>query len=110
MLSLTHNNVVLGFDCYYDGSSYRSSGAVSNYQIAKTGNQLRVTYAFGTAQGSVPSLQIASSSGNFICNQNAIVAGNFNSSGQPAILLDTYRLALIYIRLLTTGILLLQLK
>lgn len=84
--SQQHNNIVLGFDTYWDGSTYRSSNASSNFQLGKVTNQLKVLYGSGTAQGSVPALSVASfwdTSGGLTCNQNLNVGGNFNSTGQP---------------------------
>ena len=73
IMSLQHNNIFLGFDTYYDGSTYRSSNSGSNFLIGKTSNSFRVLCGSGAAQGTVPTLSVASSwdaSGNFTCNQN----------------------------------------
>jgi len=86
--SQQHNNIVVGFDVYWDGSSYRSANSSSNFQIGKVTNQLKVLYGSGTASGSVPSLSVATywdTSGNLTQNNNLSVAGTFSSSGQPAL-------------------------
>ena len=41
--SQQHNNIVIGFDTYWDGSTYRSSNSSSNCQLGKVTKQLKVS-------------------------------------------------------------------
>lgn len=54
-----HNNVSLCFDCYLDGSNFRSSHSGSNYAIRKVSNQLQFIYDSGVPAGSVATQNIA---------------------------------------------------
>ena len=91
MLNLTHNNIMMGFDTYFDGSAFRSSHAVSNFQIGKNSNQLRVLYnQTATAQGSVVPMLVASYwdvAGNFVCNQS-ISGPSLSLSAQPTLMMS----------------------
>ena len=41
LLSQKHHNVGVGFDTYFDGSTYRSSKSSSNFLFGKFTNQLQ---------------------------------------------------------------------
>lgn len=85
VLSQQHNNVVLGFDTYFDGTTYRSGYSSSNFLLGKVGNQLRVYFGAATA-GSIPTLTIGSYwdlNGNFSVQNDLIIGGKFFASGQP---------------------------
>lgn len=87
MLNSAHNNVVMSFDAYYDGSAFRSSNAVSNFQIGKTSNQLRFFYnQSATAQGTIVPMLIGAymnTLGNWTFNGNVDVQGTFTLAAQP---------------------------
>ena len=52
ILSYAHDNVQLGFDYYWDGSSHISSDAGSNFRLLKSSDSLYVSFNAGTAAGS----------------------------------------------------------
>ena len=87
MLNSAHNNIVMSFDAYWDNVAFRSSNAVSNFQIGKTGNQLRFFYnQSATAQGSIVPMLIGAymnASGNWVFNSNVDVQGTLNTTAQP---------------------------
>lgn len=69
--SLTHDNISLGFDTYYDGTDYKSSDTGSNFVISKNNDKLEVLYDSGVSQGSNVNLSVATSidtNGNLSCN------------------------------------------
>ena len=56
--SWAHDNVILGFDMYFDGTNFRSGDATSNFQLYKVADQLRMYYSGPHAQGAVVSRAI----------------------------------------------------
>jgi hypothetical protein len=44
-LNMAHDNVAMSFDCYYDGSNWRSNTSNNSYQIPKTNGVLAFSYA-----------------------------------------------------------------
>ena len=47
-LNFTHDNLALNLDCYYDGT-FRTSGINTAFQMYKQSNQLKFTFATGSA-------------------------------------------------------------
>ena len=54
VLGYGHDNVSLNFDSYFDGTSWKSSDAGSNFQIYKLSDYLQFRYAMNTSAGSEP--------------------------------------------------------
>ena len=50
-LGWSHDNISLNFDAYFDGTSWKSGDAGSNFQIYKLGDQLQFNYKSGVALG-----------------------------------------------------------
>ncbi|MBT7081669.1 MAG: hypothetical protein HN929_09430 [Chloroflexi bacterium] len=46
-----HDNIAWNFDCYWNGSAWKSSDAGSNFQIYKIGDTLAFNYGSGDAAG-----------------------------------------------------------
>lgn len=52
LLAYGHDSIHLNFDCYYDGSNYKSCDLGSNFRIGKFSDTLTIYYDSGIAQGS----------------------------------------------------------
>lgn len=52
VLPYAHDNINVSFDAYFDGSSWKSSDAGSNFQFRKSADQLAVYYDSGVTAGS----------------------------------------------------------
>lgn len=51
LLPLAHDSAWILFDCYYNGTNFRSSDAGSNFLINKVGDTLRIQYDAGVTVG-----------------------------------------------------------
>ena len=78
-----HGNVFLNFDCYSTSGNTYSSDPGSNFQLAKSNNQLQFNYRSGISQGSSVAFQQAAfltSSGNF----NFLLGASFGPTQSTA--------------------------
>ncbi len=78
--ALTHDNVGIGFDAYWNGSAEASSDLGSNYTITKQDDLLKFSYASGTAQGSVPTFTIG-----FVLDTNGMIGVNTDTNTKMGI-------------------------
>ncbi len=89
--SWQHNDITLGFDTYFDGTSYRSSNSGSNFVLGKIANSFQVLVGSGDShRRSVPTLTVASSwtaSGNFTCNY-PISGTSLSLNAQPCLMMS----------------------
>lgn len=51
LLGYSHNNIGLCWDCYFDGSHWRSSHNTGSFQLYKLSNSLRIRYTGNSSQG-----------------------------------------------------------
>ncbi len=59
LLANAHNNILLSFDSYWNGTNIISTNSGSNFTIAKASNQLQFNYGSGVAAGTATSLTTA---------------------------------------------------
>lgn len=51
VVSYTHDNIQLGFDAYFDGSSWKSSDVGSNFSLSKLSDKISFYYSSGNVTG-----------------------------------------------------------
>jgi hypothetical protein len=87
-MNWAHDNVSQGFDCYFDGTNWKSSDAGSNFRVAKVGDELTFYYDSGVSQGGTISWNEGFSldtSGNFTVGGSPVGSGKVLQSVEASV-------------------------
>ena len=89
-LNWAHDNIAQGFDCYWDGTTFRASQVGACFQIYKHNQQLNFNYGYSASPGNAPTITTTfsiGSSGQFYMATHIqpTVANNWmcGTSGSP---------------------------